>query len=91
MSLDQKKHTATGICLKTTTEAELGSSLSAHKSWERGQRIGSEKVTILAWLGPHAVGGAATEEGYTFHWSDLRDPVIAAITGAGWTYKPKTV
>ena len=24
-------------------------------------------------------------------WSDLRDPVIDAVTGAGWTYKPKRV
>ncbi len=51
----------------------------------------SAKVAILAWLGPHHVEGGATEEGYTFHWSDLRDPVIAAVTGAGWTYKPKTI
>ncbi len=92
ISLDTEEHTATGICLKTTTEAELGASgLSGHKDWERGQHIGTEKVDVLAWLGPHYVEGGATEEGYTFHWSDLRDPVIAAVTGAGWTYKPKTI
>ena len=90
VSLDAGEHEATGICLKTTTEAELDASgLSGGKDWERGQHIGTEKVTILAWLGPHYVEGGATEEGYTFKWSDLRDPVVAAVTGAGWTYKPK--
>ena len=92
VSLDAGDRTATGICLKTTTEAELGASgLTGHKDWERGQHVGSEKLTVLAWLGPHSVEGGATEQGYTFHWSDLRGPVIAAVTGAGWTYKPKTI
>jgi hypothetical protein len=92
VSLDEGDHTATGICLKTTTEAEIGAGgLSAAKNWERGQHVGSEKVTVLAWLGPHYVEGGATEQGYTFHWSDLRDPVMAAVTSAGWTYKPKTI
>jgi hypothetical protein len=92
ISLDANDHTATGICLKTTTEAELGASgLSGAKNWERGQHIGSEKLDVLAWLGPHYVEGGATEQGYTFHWSDLRDPVMTAVTGAGWTYKPKTI
>ena len=90
ISLDADEREATGICLKTTTEAELDASgLSGRKDWERGQHMGAEKVTVLAWLGPHHVEGGATEEGYTFRWSDLRDPVIAAVTGAGWTYKPK--
>jgi hypothetical protein len=90
ISFDAGDHEATGICEKTTTEAELGAGgIAGHKSWERGQHIGSEKVEILAWLGPHYVEGGATEKGYTFSWSDLRDPVIAAVTGAGWTYKPK--
>lgn len=92
ISFDADDHTATGICLKTTTEAELGASgLSGAKNWERGQHIGSEKLNVLAWLGPHYVEGGATEEGYSFSWSDLRDPVMAAVTGAGWTYKPKTI
>ena len=33
--------------------------------------------------------GGADEGGYKFSWPDLRDPVIDAVTGAGWTYKPK--
>lgn len=90
VSLDAQEHTASGICLKKTTEAELDASgFTGSKGWERGQHMGSEKLTVLAWLGPHTVEGGATEQGYTFHWSDLRDPVIAAVTGAGWTYKPK--
>ena len=92
VSLDPEEHTVAGICLKKTTEAELDASgLTASKGWERGQHMGSEKLTVLAWLGPHTVEGGATERGYTFHWSDLRDPVIAAVTGAGWTYKPKKI
>jgi hypothetical protein len=92
ISLDAGEHTATGICLKTTTERELDASApSAHKDWERGQYVGSEKMIVLAWLGPHHVEGGATEQGYTFNWSDLRAPVITAVTGAGWTYKPKTI
>ena len=92
VSLDAEEHAASGICLKKTTEAELDASgLTASKGWERGQHMGSEKLTVLAWLGPHTVEGGATDQGYTFHWSDLRDPVIAAVTGAGWTYKPRKV
>jgi hypothetical protein len=91
LELDESDHEAKGICLKTTTNAEIGAGgLLAAKNWEKGQHVGSEKVTVLAWLGPHYVEGGATEQGYEFHWSDLRDPVIAAVTGAGWTYKPKT-
>ena len=36
--------------------------------------------------------GGADESGYKFSWGDtLRDPVIEAVTGAGWTYKPKRI
>ena len=38
-----------------------------------------------------ALGHGADESGYRFAWGDLRDPVIEAVTGAGWTYKPKKV
>jgi hypothetical protein len=92
VALKPEDQVATGICLKQTTEAELDASgLAAAKGWEQGQHVGSEKVRVLAWLGPHQVEGGATEQGYTFSWSDLRDPVIGAVTGAGWTYKPKTI
>jgi hypothetical protein len=93
ISLDPGKHVATGLCLKTTTDAELdlfSGGLSGGKDWERGQFTGSEKVRVLAWLGPHHTEGGATDAGYSFGWSDLRTPVIAAVTGAGWTYKPKS-
>ncbi len=89
--LDEADREATGVCFKTTTEAEVGTdgTLSGSKSWERGQHIGSETVHVLAWLGPHHTEGGADEKGYKFSWSDLREPVIDAVTGGGWTYKPK--
>jgi hypothetical protein len=93
VSLDEDDHEASGIGLKTTTEAEigLGGDFSGAKDWERGQHVGSETVHVLAWLGPHHTEGGADESGYKFSWSDLRDPVIDAVTGAGWTYKPKRI
>lgn len=65
------------------------SSTRCGMDWEHGQHIGSETVHVLAWLGPHKASGG--DSGYRFSWSDLRDPVIDAVTGAGWTYKPKKV
>jgi hypothetical protein len=93
VSFDEEEREASGIGLKATTEAELGvgGSFSGGKEWERGQHIGSETVHVIAWLGPHHTEGGADESGYKFSWSDLRDPVIDAVTGAGWTYKPKKV
>ena len=90
LALDDGEHAVTGLCFKTTTDAEVGSGgLTASKSWEKGQHIGSESVHVIAWLGPHQTEGGADESGYKFSWSDLRDSVIGAVTGAGWTYKPK--
>jgi hypothetical protein len=90
LELDDEDREVAGICFKTTTEAELeGGAFAGSKSWERGQHIGSESVHVLAWLGPHHTEGGADEKGYKFSWSDLREPVIDAVTGAGWTYKPK--
>lgn len=91
VELDPTDHTATGVCLKTTTDAALtwGGQLSASGDWERGQHVGSETMHVVAWLGPHRTAGGADERGFRFSWSDLRDPVIDAVTGAGWTYKPK--
>ena len=93
ISLDEGDREASGIGLKTTTEAEagVGGTFSGSKDWERGQHMGSETVHVLAWLGPHHTEGGADESGYKFAWSDLRDPVIDAVTGAGWTYKPKKI
>ncbi len=91
LELDPGEHQASGICLKTTTEAEIepGGSFAGSKEWEKGQHIGTETLHVLAWLGPHRTEGGADEKGYKFSWSDLRDPVIEAVTGAGWSYKPK--
>jgi hypothetical protein len=93
VTLHAGEHEATGICLKATTHGSAGidGSVAATKDWERGQHIGSETVHVIAWLGPHHTEGGADDSGYEFSWSDLRDPVIAAVTGAGWTYKPKKV
>ena len=90
LQLDDDDRSADGLCFKTTTKAELGpGGFSGFKSWEKGQHIGSETVHVIAWLGPHQTEGGADESGYKFSWSDLRGPVIDAVTGAGWTYKPK--
>lgn len=93
VELDAGESTAKGVCFKTTSEAELGASgaASGSKSWERGQHIGSETHHVIAWLGPHHTEGGADEKGYKFTWSDLREPVIETVTGAGWTYKPKRI
>lgn len=93
LSLDPSEHEATGICFKTDSDAEISANgqFGASKSWERGQHIGSETMHVLAWFGPHHTEGGADEKGYKFSWSDLRKPVIEAVTGAGWTYKPKAV
>ena len=91
LELNEGDRQASGICLKTSTRAELGpdGAFSGSKGWEKGQHIGSETLNVAAWLGPHHTEGGADEKGYKFSWSDLRDPVIEAVTGAGWTYRPK--
>ena len=93
IELDEGDHEAKGIGLKTETDAELGigGNFSGAAKWERGQHMGTEKVQVLAWLGPHSTEGGADESGYQFSWGDLREPVIEAVTGAGWTYKPKRI
>lgn len=93
VALDENDREATGICFKSTTEAEIaaGGAFSASKGWERGQHIGSETLNVVAWLGPHHTEGGADDTGYKFAWTDLRDPVIDAVTSSGWTYKPKKI
>ena len=93
IELDEEDHEAKGIGLKTETDAEigLGGNFSGGAKWERGQHMGSETMHVIAWLGPHRTEGGADEKGYKFSWGDLRDPVIEAVTGAGWTYKPKRI
>jgi hypothetical protein len=92
VELDPDGHEASGICFKTDSDAELGPSfLAVAKNWERGQHVGSESFKVVAWLGAVASAGGAEAGSYKFSWSDLRDPVIEAVTGAGWTYKPKRI
>jgi hypothetical protein len=60
----------------------------------QGIETGDDDGTVVvAWLGTVTSGGGAEgderEASYKFSWSDLRDPVIDAVTGAGWTYKPR--
>lgn len=91
IELDEEDREAKGIGIKTDTDGEItiGGNFSGAAKWERGQHMGTEKMQVLAWLGPHRTEGGADEEGYKFSWGDLREPVIEAVTGAGWTYKPK--
>lgn len=98
VELDPEAREAKGLGLKTTTDAAIAGSpftgslgLSASGEWERGQHIGMETLHVVAWLGPHKTERGADEGGYTFKWSTLRQPVMEAVTGAGWTYKPKRV
>jgi hypothetical protein len=93
IELDEGDHQAKGIGIKTSSEAEigLGGDFSGGAKWERGQHMGSETLHVLAWLGPHRTEGGADERGYKFSWGDLREQVIEAVTGAGWTYKPKRI
>jgi hypothetical protein len=91
VDLHAEGHEAVGLCRKATTSDQVDwrGSASRSVSWERGQHTGSETLHVVAWLGLHAGGGGADERGYRFAWSDLRDPVLDAVTGAGWTYRPK--
>ena len=97
LTLDESKHVADAKCVSKSTAAEgaggaakLGGLLSgsASKNWSSGPQTGSETFHVVAWLGPHETSGGADESGFKFSWSDLRRPVIDAVTGAGWTYKP---
>ena len=93
IDLDEGDREAKGLCLSTTKTKRLGASgfFTGWSNWERGQPVGGETVHVIAWLGPHETEGAADEKGFKFSWSDLREPVMDAVTGAGWTYKPKAV
>jgi hypothetical protein len=93
IDLDESEHEAKGLGLSTTKTKRLGTAgfFTGWSNWERGQPVSGETVPVVAWLGPHETEGAADEKGFKFSWSDLREPVMDAVTGAGWTYKPKAV
>ena len=90
VSLAEADHEAIGATVESTEEAGAGpGGLSFSKSWRSGQQWGTSSERVIGWGGPHRTEGGADESGYRFSWSDLRDPVIDAVTGAGWTYRPK--
>ncbi len=92
VELDADESTAAGVCFKATAAADRHhGELSGSKKWERGQHVGSETLRVAAWGGALATEGAADGQGFKFRWVDLRQPVIDAVTGAGWTYKPKRI
>lgn len=93
VELDEGDRVAKGLCYSTTKTKRLGSAgfFTGWSNWDRGQPVGGETVHVIAWLGPHETEGGADEKGFKFSWSDLREPVMDAVTGAGWTYKPKAV
>lgn len=91
VSLDPATRVAYGRTEETSSKSEVdtasGLSLSTKKSFFRGQSWGGEKEVVWS-LGSKGEGGAG-DHGYTFKWSQLRNPVVAAVTGAGWRYEPK--
>jgi hypothetical protein len=91
VSLDESDHEAIGTSVETSSEAGTGPGgiLSAEKSWRSGQQWGTSTEHVISWRGRHRTEGGADESGYRFSWADLRDPVVEAVTGAGWTYRPK--
>jgi len=88
VSLDPAKTTAYASGRTRDVRAELaGSVLSLGATRTRGQQFGFEDVAVIAW--PRPEGDQPADEQFRFSWSQLREPVIEAVTGAGWTYKPK--
>jgi hypothetical protein len=90
ISLAEADHEAIGSTVESSEQAGLGPlRLSSSKSWGSGKKWGTSTERVIGWGGPHRTEGGADESGYRFSWSDLREPVIDAVTGAGWTYRPK--
>jgi hypothetical protein len=91
VSLAEDAHEAVGSTVESSGEAGTGPGgiFSFSKSWGSGRQWGTSTERVISWGGPHRTEGGADESGYRFSWSDLREPVIDAVTGAGWTYRPK--
>jgi len=90
LSLNEEDRVARARSIDRSSEAGGGpGGLSASKSWNSGKQWGTQGERVLSWGGPHRTEGGADESGFKFSWSQLHDPVIEAITGAGWTYKPQ--
>jgi hypothetical protein len=90
VSLAEADHEAIAATVESSEQAGAGpGGLSSSKSWKSGKQWGTSSERVISWGGPHRTEGGADESGYRFSWSDLREPVIEAVTGAGWTYRPK--
>jgi hypothetical protein len=90
LSLNEEDRVARARSIDRSSEAGGGpGGLSASKSWSSGKQWGTQGERVLSWGGPHRTEGGADESGFKFSWSQLHDPVIEAITRAGWTYKPQ--
>jgi hypothetical protein len=85
--LDEETRTAFASGRAKDARAELAGGLSLSAEWSAGQQFGFEDIEVLAWPDPE--GGQPADEQFRFSWSLLRKPAIEAVTGAGWTYKPK--
>ncbi len=85
--LDETTHTALASGRAMDARAEVAGGLSVTADWSAGQQFGFEDIDVLAWPGPE--GDQPADEQFRFSWSLLRKPAIEAVTGAGWTYKPK--
>ena len=90
VSLAEADREVIGAIVESSEQAGAGpGGLSFSKSWGSGKRWGGSTERVIGWGGPHRTEGGADESGYRFSWSDLREPVIDAVTGAGWSYRPK--
>jgi hypothetical protein len=87
IQLDEATQTAFASGRAKDARAELADGLSLSADWTAGQQFGFEDIDVLAWPGPE--GEEPADEQFRFSWSLLRKPAIVAVTGAGWTYKPK--
>jgi hypothetical protein len=87
IGLDEATHTAFASGRAKDARAELADGLALSADWSAGQQFGFEDIDVLAW--PRPEGDQPADEQFRFSWSLLRKPAIEAVTGAGWTYKPK--
>ena len=85
--LDDGSQTAFASGRTKDARVELADGLRLSADWSAGQQFGFEDIDVLAWPGPE--GDEPADEQFRFSWSLLRKPAIEAVTGAGWTFKPK--
>ena len=89
--LDPRTRRATGTFVKAEKPQALdrGRRLRRSSLWEAGTHTGAETIRVLRWLGEEP--GDPTPGDFTFSWEALREAVVEAVTGAGWTFAPKVV